>query len=127
MLRVTLDVTDVKTVRFEMPERLLAEAVIADAAGDDGAVAEQCGDVREICGRAAELFAFCKEIPEKFAQSDHQGPRIVLRRRHRSGGITAESFHGIAAARRASVRVRRLRRGRDRDTPVPADGAKYCC
>src|SRR5215467_663256 len=75
VLRVALDVVDVEAVGFEVPERLLPQVIVADAAGDHGAIAQQSSDVGEVCGSAAKLLAAREKIPEKFAEADDDGAR----------------------------------------------------
>ena len=75
MRKIALNAIDVQAAGLEMPKRFLAETIIADAAGDDAGIAEQRGDVREICGSAAELFTAGEKIPEEFAEADDDGAR----------------------------------------------------
>ena len=70
---IALDAADIEAVGFEVPERFLTEAIIADTAGDDAGVTEESSDVGEIGGSAAELFAFGEKIPEEFAEAYDDG------------------------------------------------------
>jgi hypothetical protein len=40
MRKITLNAIDVQAAGLEMPESFLAEAIVADAAGDDAGIAE---------------------------------------------------------------------------------------
>src|SRR5262245_61792388 len=128
MLRVALNMIDIEAVGLEVPQRLLTEAIVADTAGHDGAVAEQGSDISKICGSAAELLSFGKKVPQKFAEANHQRARIIVGiwRRHRLANVRVSNLRGTATARRVSVRVRRLRRDRGRDRPGPEGGAECC-
>ena len=49
---------------------LLAQCVVANAAGDDAVITEKTGDVGEVGRRSAELLAGRKKVPEQFAEAN---------------------------------------------------------
>src|SRR6202158_5610169 len=57
MRKIALNAIDVQAAGLEMPESFLAEAIVADAAGDDAGIAGECGGVGKVCRGAPELFA----------------------------------------------------------------------
>jgi hypothetical protein len=46
---------------------LLAQSVVANAAGNDAVITEETGDVGEVSRCSAKLLAGGKEVPEQFA------------------------------------------------------------
>ena len=57
---------------IELPEDFASQRIIADAADDVGVRPQHFGVVGEIGRRTAELFAVGEQVPQHFAQSDHQ-------------------------------------------------------
>ena len=89
MLEIALDAADIQTAGLEVPQRFLAETIVSDAAGDDAGIAHHRGDVGEVCGGAAELFAAGEKIPEELAEADDDGTRHGRRGGHGRGHRTA--------------------------------------
>ena len=100
---IALDAADIEAIGFEVPERFLAESIIADTAGDDAGVTEESSDVGEIGGSAAQLFAFGEKIPKEFAEAYDDG-----------AGSFSGSGHGLrqvaAERKRKMVRAEKQRR-----------------
>ncbi len=67
---VALDERGLKPDAGEACDGLAPERVVADAAGDDGAVAEQARDVGEVRRRPAQLPARGQHVPDQLAEAD---------------------------------------------------------
>jgi hypothetical protein len=70
MNRIRLDLARLQSEPFHARNGFAAEIILSHAAGHHSAVAQQAGDVGEICGSTTELFVGGKHVPQQFTEAD---------------------------------------------------------